>query len=121
VTAGVTYTLTRRAEAPVVAIAANPAPSSGAVRAVARPSAEATFDREIATLRQIVEERRAELDPKTAGILDKNLQMIDAAIAESKAALARDPASGFLARLLTQAYDTKLQLLRGVATLPARS
>jgi hypothetical protein len=121
VTAGVTYTLARHADAPVTSTAANPAPAAGTVRAVSRPSAETTFDREIATLRQIVDERRGELDPKTTGILDKNLQLIDAAIAESKAALAKDPASGFLAQLLTQAYDSKLQLLRGVATLPARS
>ena len=121
VTAGVTYTLTRLAQAPVAETATIPAPVAGTVRTVSRPSAEATFDREIATLRQLVDERRSELDPKTVGILDKNLQVIDAAIAESKAALARDPASGFLAQLLTQAYDSKLQLLRGVATLPARS
>jgi hypothetical protein len=121
VTAGVTYTLTRLAQAPVATTAAIPAPVAGTVRAVSRPSAEVTFDREIATLRQIVDERRSELDPKTVAILDKNLRLIDAAIVESKAALARDPASGFLAQLLTQAYDSKLQLLRGVATLPARS
>jgi hypothetical protein len=121
VTAGVTYTLTRLAQAPVAETATIPAPVAGTVRPVSRPSAEATFDREIATLRQLVDERRSELDSKTVGILDKNLQVIDAAIAESKAALARDPASGFLAQLLTQAYDSKLQLLRGVATLPARS
>jgi hypothetical protein len=121
VTAGVTYSFTTRAGTPASSTAANPAPAGGTVRTVSRPSAEATFDREIAALRQIVDERRAELDPKTVGILDKNLQLIDAAIAESKTALARDPASGFLAQLLTQAYDSKLQLLRGVATLPARS
>ena len=121
VTSGVTYTLTRRADAPAASTVRNPAAVAGTVRAASRPSAEATFDREIATLRQIVDERRAELDPRTVGILDKNLQLIDSAIAESKAALAKDPASGFLAQQLTQAYDSKLQLLRGVATLPARS
>ena len=119
VTAGVTYTLTTRAGLPAGTAAALPA--AAGIRAVSRPSAEVTFDREIATLRQLADERRAELDPATAAILDKNLKLIDAAIAESKAALARDPASGFLAQQLTQAYDSKLQLLRSVATLPARS
>jgi len=70
-------------------------------------------------MREIIDERRKELDPVTIGVLQKNLKLIDAAIAESKAALAKDPASAFLMDRLTHAYDTKLQLLRGVATIPA--
>ncbi len=128
VTAGVTWTLTKRVDpaiAPDIGVSAASSaaagPATGTARAVSRPSAEETFDREIATLRKIVDERRADLDPKTAAVLEKNLRLIDAAIGESKAALAKDPASGFLSRRLNQAYDSKLQLLRGVATLPARS
>lgn len=82
-------------------------------------TAEQTFDKEIGAMRQIIDERRKELDPVTIGVLQKNLKLIDAAIAESKAALAKDPASAFLMDRLTHAYDTKLQLLRGVATIPA--
>jgi hypothetical protein len=54
-------------------------------------------------------------------ILARNLKLIDDAIAESKAALARDPASAFLTDRLNRAYDSKLQVLRSVATMPARS
>ena len=83
------------------------------------PTAEQTFDREIGAMRKVVDERRAELDPVTIQVLEKNLKLIDAAISESKAALAKDPASAFLMDRLTHAYDTKLQLLRGVANIPA--
>ena len=82
-------------------------------------TAEQTFDKEIGAMREIIDERRKELDPVTVSVLRKNLKLIDAAIAESKAALAKDPASAFLMDRLTHAYDTKLQLLRGVANIPA--
>ena len=55
------------------------------------------------------------------GIVEKNLRLIDQAIAESKTALATDPANAFLSDRLTHAYDTKLQLLREIATRAPRS
>ena len=124
-TAGITYTIMRRNTA--AELAANNdslsvvAPMQRApVEPVSTLTAEQTFDREIAALRTIVDERRKELDPATAAVLDKNLKVIDAAIAESKAALAKDPASAFLMEMLTHAYDSKLQLMRGVANIPSR-
>ncbi len=129
-TAGITYSVTSRSiqQNASIGIAALPAentetlpvtPKTPAVT-VKRASAEETFDREIGSLREIVAERRGELDSNTVVTLQKNLKLIDQAIAESKAALAKDPASGFLMDRLNRAYDSKLQVLRGVATLPAR-
>ena len=40
----------------------------------------------------VIAERSKDLDPVTLAVLRKNLKLIDAAIAESKAALAKDPA-----------------------------
>lgn len=124
VTAGVTWSIASRA-VPAGAVAVNSAPvtggKNGAVKNVNRPSASETFDREITSLRRIVDERRGDLDSGTVVILEKNLRLIDNAIAESKAALARDPASAFLTDRLNRAYDSKLQMLRSVATIPARS
>ena len=123
-TAGVTYTLARRARPEPAAAADSAGPQVFAPLAPVQPASlettEQTFDREIGALRGIVDERRTELDPATVAVLEKNLKVIDNAIAESKAALARDPASAFLLDRLTHAYDTKLQLLRGVATIPPR-
>lgn len=76
------------------------------------------MDQEIATLQQIVTSRRSGLDPKTVEVLETNLAVINAAIAESRAALDADPASQFLAAQFARAYTSKLTLLRDAATLP---
>jgi hypothetical protein len=77
-----------------------------------------SMEDEIATLERIVAVRRAELDPRTVRILEQNLQLINSAIAESREALAADPASAFLSAQYARAYTSKLTLLRDVATLP---
>ena len=123
VTAGITYTLTKRNGAALAVrsdSATVDAPISGTpVEQVSLQTAEQTFDHEIGAMRTIIAERRKELDPVTLAVLTKNLKLIDAAISESKAALAKDPASAFLLDRLTHAYDTKLQLLREVANIPS--
>ncbi len=125
-TAGVTYSIVKHGATAQVAASGDSAMVEAPLATVpvapaSLQTAEQTFDREIGAMRKIVDERRKELDPATVGILEKNLKLIDGAIAESKAALAKDPASAFLMDRLTHAYDTKLQLLRGVATIPAHS
>jgi hypothetical protein len=66
-----------------------------------------------------VSQRKTQLDPSTVAIIEKNLEIIDAAIAQSRAALARDPASMMLSEQLTHALDKKVELLRTAALLPA--
>jgi hypothetical protein len=51
-------------------------------------------------------------------VLVRNLVIIDAAIAQSRAALARDPHSPFLGDQLTRALGQKVELLRTVALMP---
>lgn len=97
-----------------------PAPRS-TLLAVSRQPAEATFEREVVALRRILDQRRASLDPATLEILERNMHVIDAAIAESRAALARDPASNFLNQQLNSALDKKLELMRTTAMLPSRT
>lgn len=89
--------------------------------AVSRQPAEVTFEREVVALRHIFDERRAALDPATLEVLERSMHVIDAAIAESRAALARDPASGFLNKQLNNALDKKLELMRTTAMLPSRT
>ena len=79
------------------------------------------YDREIAKLRSIVRSRRAELDPTTVAVLEQSISVIDSAIAQSRAALAKDPASGFLATQLNHSLEKKVELLRTAAMLPART
>jgi anti-sigma factor RsiW len=78
---------------------------------------DAIYEREIAALRTIVDERFAELDSTTVAELKKNLDIIDRAIIDSKAALRRDPRSHLLSRQLDRAIEHKMELLRRVALL----
>ena len=77
------------------------------------------YDREIEMLQNIVKDRKSQLDSATVAIIERNLQIIDAAIAQSKAALLKDPASRMLGEQLTHALDKKVELLRTAAMLPA--
>jgi hypothetical protein len=99
-------------------------PSTGAATVVPvgrKPSAERTYDQEITGLREVLRERQSALDPKTVAVIQRNLTVIDSAIAESRRALAADPHSAFLGDQLDRALDTKLELLRTAALLPTRT
>jgi hypothetical protein len=80
---------------------------------------EAVYGKEIATLQQIISQRKTLLDSSTVVVIEKNLRIIDAAIEQSRAALAKDPASQLLSEQLTHALDKKVELLRTAARLPA--
>ncbi len=84
-----------------------------------RSQSERIYGREIALLQKIVSQRKTQLDSSTVAIIEKNLEIIDAAIEQSRAALARDPASMMLSEQLTHALDKKVELLRTAALLPA--
>jgi hypothetical protein len=96
-------------------------PATATVRLVSKPSAEQVYSSEIARLRTIVDRRRAQLDPVTISVIERNLKVIDDAIAQCRLALAKDPASRFLMESLNNALETKVELLRTATMLPARS
>lgn len=83
-----------------------------------RAHSDLVYGREIEMLQKIVSQRRTQLDSSTVAIIERNLQIIDAAIEQSRAALARDPASHMLDQQLTHALDKKVELLRTAAMLP---
>jgi hypothetical protein len=150
ITATVTRELTKRSDnviAPPVHVAATPSEKKDTVAAVAavspapapvpaarvaspkpasvslvanRPSAQQTYDEEIARLRVVVNRRRPQLDSATVAVIEHNLKVIDDAIAQCKQALRKDPASRFLMESLNDAMDNKVQLLRTAAVLPSR-
>jgi hypothetical protein len=84
-----------------------------------RAHSDLVYGREIDMLQRIVAQRRTQLDSSTVAIIEKNLKIIDAAIEQSRAALASDPASRMLDQQLTHALDKKVELLRTAAMLPA--
>lgn len=115
-------------------VAADPARGDGSTRATPAPVAsfaefrdgdmavlDSLYYREIVRLRQITNDRRQVLDSTTVQVLDRNLAIIDRAILECRAALARDPASHYLNEQLNHALESKIELLRSAATLPIGS
>jgi hypothetical protein len=111
--------------------AAEPVRAPAAARTVVRDpavlnvgSAESVtgvYDREIASLRRMLDTRRGEFDTATVRVLEENLTIIDRAIEQSRQALARDPNSQFLVDHLNISLGRKVQLLRTVTLLPASS
>jgi hypothetical protein len=91
---------------------------SGQVTALAafRP-AEREYQQAVDELARALETRRASLAPETVATLERNLAIIDAAIAESRAALVNDPNSRELTEMLSSTYDAKVQLLRRAVQL----
>lgn len=79
--------------------------------------AEQEYEKAIADLQTVLRTQRGTLAPETVEALEANLRIIDQAIRESREALARDPNSPELAKMLTDAYDTKLSVLRRAVSL----
>lgn len=102
---------------------ASPASTERATTSLAasRPSAQETYNSEIARLRAVVAQRRPQLDSATVAVIERNLKVIDDAIAQCRAALRKDPASQYLMESLNDALGTKIQLLRTAASLPSRA
>jgi hypothetical protein len=121
VTATVTYELTSRSASRVQgSVVIRPAPDSPALVSN-RAAIEQTYDSEIKHLRDIVNQRSSQLEPATVDVLEKNLKVIDDAIAQCKDALRSDPNSRFLIESLNDALESKVLLLRKAASLPTKA
>ena len=117
-------TNTKSSAAPARRVQSRPSPSGGnapPVSTVSRSneSSDVVYGREIDMLQKIVTQRKTQLDSTTVAIIERNLRIIDAAIVQSRAALANDPSSRLLSDQLTHALDKKVELLRTAALLPA--
>jgi hypothetical protein len=132
-TAGVTYVITTSTYDPGgVQTAANttplgppssvlpPNPLDAQVVSERATSAMA-FEQQVVQLRGLLDQRRDDLDSATVALLEQNLRIIDRAIAESRAALEKNPGSALLNRQLNKALGQKVQVLRTAALLPAET
>ena len=77
-----------------------------------------SYDSAITGLQVLLAERRGQLDTATVRVVEQSLAVIDQAIAQARAALARAPNDRYLNGHLQRALDRKLHLLRQAATLP---
>ena len=77
-----------------------------------------SYDSAITGLQRLLAERRGQLDTATVRVVEQSLAVIDQAIAQARAALAKAPNDRYLNGHLQRALDRKLHLLRQAATLP---
>ncbi len=84
-------------------------------------ASERALTDEIGKLQEMLELKRSQLDPSTVQVVEDNLTFIDVAVKQARAALLRDPASGFLTERLDNVLQKKVELLRTVALLPSKS
>ena len=80
---------------------------------------DAYYDQAIAELQRTMDAGRGRLDPATLRVLETNLQAIERAIEQCRAALATDPGSVYLSTHLANAQRRKLTLLRRATALVA--
>lgn len=100
-----------------VPVATAPASVTGPGASVAGYAAYDEYTDAVADLEMVVEGGRHVLDPGTVRILEENLAIIDRAILESGEALAQDPGSRTLRRLLSRTMRKKMDLLQHAAQM----
>jgi anti-sigma factor RsiW len=100
---------------PAQTTAAASAASLGSESAILISNVEQEYGQAIRELQNEFEARRDQLDPQTVRVVEESLRVIDDAIAEARAALARDPANGYLYRHLDDTMMKKVDLLRRAA------
>jgi len=71
-------------------------------------------------LEDVLEVNRDQLDPKTVATLERNLAVIDSAIADARRALEADPRNTYLNNYLARTMRRKIDLLRTAATVAAQ-
>jgi hypothetical protein len=78
-----------------------------------------SYDAAVADLERILQDGRGRLDSTTVRVLEQNLAVIDAAIAQARRAVAADSANLYLNSHLAETMRRKLVLLRQAASLVA--
>jgi predicted anti-sigma-YlaC factor YlaD len=80
---------------------------------------DADYGSIVQQLTEALAQRRSQLDPKTVAKVEASLRVIDAALAEARAALVLDPANRDLLDLIAATYRQKVDLLRRANELPS--
>ncbi|MGI8618029.1 MAG: hypothetical protein ACR2L6_02930 [Gemmatimonadaceae bacterium] len=110
-----TYVALRGRGSPPVVAASGPAANTAVttVSTLTRfTGKENEYLRRVNGLVAVMESKDIELAPETIAKVKESLAVIDAAILEARAALARDPANRQLIEMLESSYEKKLDLLQ---------
>jgi hypothetical protein len=87
------------------------------VPVVAEPRAARGYDAAVADLERVLAEGRGRLDTTTVRVIERNLAVIDSAIAEAERAVESDSANVYLNSHLAATMRRKLELLRQAAAI----
>jgi anti-sigma factor RsiW len=79
--------------------------------------AQQQFEKAIADLEKVAKANQQALDPETSATIDKNLGILDQAIAENRAVVTSEPASVAARDTLFQALRSKVTLLQDTISL----
>ncbi len=80
-------------------------------------SADRDYEAAVSDLNRVLAAGRRTLDTATVRVLERNLAVIDRAIADARRALAADPNNAYLNAHLARTMHQKIDLLRQAATL----
>ena len=83
--------------------------------------AEEQFAQATRQLFAALEAANGSASPEIRALLKEHLRLVDQAIAETIAALERDPQNAHLGRMLTEMYARKMDLLQTTVRLPGRA
>lgn len=100
---------------PPAGVAQAPAPAAAPL------AVTASYERTARDLAATLAAQRQTLAPATVATVEAALRVADSAIAEGRAALARDPGNSMIAELLVVTYRQKVDVLRRATELPAGS
>lgn len=95
---------------PVAAVATTPAAAPGLAR-------YAAYERAAGDLATLAAASEGTLAPATRAVIARSLARMDSALADVRAAVARDPGNAALGAVLRDLYEQKLDVLRRTAAL----
>ena len=101
-----------RANAGPTAPSPNPSGTASTAMMASASFPDPRYDATVADLQRILEQERARLDPNTVKVLEKNLKIIDRAVADARRAVEADPSSQYLREHLASMMNQKVELLR---------
>ena len=119
ISGGGVWFLAGRSAAPAAAPPAQPLAVSPAATLVRPALADQKYAAAVADLEQVVQQGRGTLDTTTVRVIERNLALIDRAIADARRALAADPRNAYLNAHLARTMRSKIDLLRQAATIIA--
>jgi hypothetical protein len=77
---------------------------------------ERSYEDAISEVQQALRGQQSGLSPETLRVLQANLDIIDRALGEARAALRADPGNDALSALVRSGYERKLDVLRSAST-----